>query len=49
MKRIQINLVIGTPLIGTICNWDTFFDITLLNWGIYSELVQLPKTVLNPS
>ena len=35
---VQVNLAIGTTLIGAI--W---------NWVIYSESVHLPKTVLNPS
>ena len=38
-----------TTLIGTIYNWDTFFNITLFDWNINSELVHLPKIVLNPS
>ena len=46
---IHVNLVIGTTLIGKICNWGTFFDIALPNWDIYYESVHLPKTVLNPS
>ena len=46
---VQVSLVISTTLTGTICYWDTFFDITLRNSDIYSELEHLPKTVLNPS
>ena len=38
---------IGTTLIGSICDWSTFFYITLRNWDIYSESVHLLILFLN--